>query len=123
MSRLEDLVNNRAQDLTDSLLRVLRAVVTSGERQLVDPLLVELVRELQDHAETFEFATDCDQPGTLVSVRGYQDATAAAATVGCSPQWVRALCRGGHVAHQRIGSRGYLVDVADLRRHLRRGVA
>ena len=121
MSRLEDLVNDRAQELADALWAVLRAVIRlPGGRRLVAPELVELVRELQHHAESSEFATDGEGPGRLVSVRGYQDPAAAAVTVGCSPEYVRRLCRGGHVAFERHGIRGYLVDVDDLRRYRQR---
>jgi hypothetical protein len=63
-----------------------------------------------------EFGPREGHPDSVEDMRTPED---AAHEVGLSDGQVRRLCATGVVAHQRIGARGYLVDVASLRAYLR----
>jgi hypothetical protein len=120
VTALDDLCGRRAGEVFDGLMTVLRLLVRApGGRERVPGVVLELLGALQEQTESCEFATSSDGSGTLVAVRDHQSPAEAGASVGVSAAWVRKLCAGGHVRHQRVGRRGYLVDVDDLRRHLR----
>lgn len=120
---LEQLINDRPAEIVAAIWTVVGALLrVDGGRLLLDRkagALLELLPALQDLAESAEFGGGGDGPGTLVPVSNHATPDAAGAAVGLSGRRVRELCQAGRVRWVRSGVRGYLVDVGDLRRHLR----
>lgn len=124
MSSLNDLCGPRAREAADGLMAVLQPLVRSpGGRQRVPGVVIELLQALMQQADVSELGSASGRTGRLVDVTGYGSPADAGAAVGLSARRVRQLCAVGVVAHERVGARGYLVDVNDLRRHIRGEVA
>jgi hypothetical protein len=69
-----------------------------------------------DHARISAIGNAAPAPATVVDMKTPEDAGRA---VGLTGRRIRQLCADGHVAHQRAGARGYLVDVDSLHAYLR----
>ncbi|RBY94085.1 hypothetical protein DQ244_01615 [Blastococcus sp. TBT05-19] len=121
MTALEELCGRRAQETADGLLSVLSPLVTSpGGRARVPGVVVELLAALMEQAHVSEFGSAAGGAGSMDGVRETGSPADAGAAVGLSARRVRQLCEQGMVAHRRVGVRGYLVDIDDLRRYMRR---
>lgn len=79
---------------------------TAGVRQLV----YALVRAEERHEQPAQFA---DETTNAYRVMVEISTTDAAAALECSAQYVRRLCRSGHLVGRRIG-RAWLIDPASL---------
>lgn len=85
------------------LLALLRSAPDAQERHIPD-WFRHLVRDIINPEPTFEKESDSDTPETVeVGV------TEMARYLGCSPQWVRHLCRTGRLPARRIGRRDWLI--------------
>lgn len=108
----------RSQEALDGLLVLARVAVAAPSHEKVPAVVVELIEALSADAMS-ESGPAVVAPETL-GVVGIEGMTAdeAGAAVGLTGKHVRRLCSAGVVRHTLLGSR-YVVDVSDLRRHLR----
>lgn len=108
-----------AGDLERVLLVALRDRVRAGGGGLVSPGVVAVVEALHAASLVSEFGPAAAGFGTVEGVEQWVTPDDAGQAVGASGRHVRRLCADGLVRHRLVGARRYLVDVEDLRRHLR----
>lgn len=89
------------------LLWLLRSAPGIEERHIPE-WFGDLVRNIAVPEPTFDNESDSGTPGTVeVGV------TEMARYLGCSPQWVRHLCRTGRLPARRIGRRDWLITTQE----------
>lgn len=72
----------------------------------VPPIVLDLIRELLQPERSSENGTKSVAPETIdVGVNEM------AFHMGCSPEWVRRLCRAGRLNARRLGRRDWLITV------------
>lgn len=85
------------------LLALLRSVPDAQERH-VPEWFADLIRDIVVIEPTSVFGSESSAPETIgVGV------TEKAIELGCSPEWVRHLCRTGRLPARRIGRRDWLI--------------
>lgn len=111
-----------ARERFDALLALCGAIKRAHPTFLAPRPVAELMAEL--YAQGFaisEVGNATALPATLdhVSEGDWQAPGDAGAAVGLSDRRVRQLCAADKIRARRVGAGRWLVDVADLRRHLR----
>ncbi len=107
----------RSQEAFDGLLVLARIAALARSQEKVPGVVVDLMQALAEDAVSTH-GSGSGSGGTLMDMSKGLPADQAGAEVGLSGRRVRQLCCDGLVRHVMFDGR-YVVDVEDLRAHLR----